>query len=146
MNANDLRVALSFLDVYKKETVVLQCYKVKDIPYVKRLLKHELGDPSAMLETNVWRYGNKTFRIEPVSNESKLKGFEGEVYYISYEDESDWREVRAQAFATHDCIDLAPYMMTDTFGLGDVYTMLVRDGRTGDHALGVISNLDIMTV
>jgi len=92
MNRNDLEVALMFLEPSDvPETVVLQCYRAKDIPFVKRLLRHTLGDPSMMLEGHSWRYGKKTFIIKPYT--SDLHGFRGKVFYISYEDEHDWEQV-----------------------------------------------------
>ena len=91
MNRNDLEVALMFLEPSDvPEEVVLQCYRAKDIPFVKRLLRQTLGDPSTMLEGHSWRYGKKTFHIKPY--QSDVTSFK-KVFYISYEDEHDWEQV-----------------------------------------------------
>ena len=92
MNRNDLEVALMFLEPRDvPEEVVLQCYRAKDIPFVKRLLRQTLGDPSTMLEGHRWRYGKKTFTVQPYY--LNLHGFQGKVFYISYKDEHDWHEL-----------------------------------------------------
>ena len=143
MNSNDLHVALSFLEPDEVETVLLQCFKWELVPYVKRLLKHTLGEPSAMLQMNEWRYGNKTFLIQGV--EQNTFGFRGKVFYISCKHGEDWLEI-AQRDMANGVAYPAPYLMTSTFGLGDLYTALVGDGMTGYEALSLIANSECIEV
>lgn len=146
MNQNDIRVMLSFLDIetaYVEETIVLQCYHARDIPYLKRALSHALGQPDAMHD-NRWRYGKKTFSMMPYYRD--MEGFHGKVFYVSYEDESDWKDIMRKAYHCNDATDVCPYMITSTFNLADVYTMLVQDGMSGGQALNTIANVEIMSV
>lgn len=102
MNMKDLKVALSFLEPDDSpETMVLQCYKAQDIPYLRRALHELLGYPDSSKD-NEYRYGNKRLLLLPLSaGEDKLRGVERiggngvrKVFYISYKDGSDWERLK----------------------------------------------------
>lgn len=141
MNEADLKTALSFLDYTSKETIVLQCYTAKSIPFVKRLMKKVMGEPSSMIEYNVWRYGPKTFVIVPFYKD--IHGFTGKVFYLSYEDEHDWVALCSDQVSPNDIV---PYTLTSMFDTIDVYNLLIRDDMTSQDAVNLIHNNHCVTI
>lgn len=151
MNTNDIKVAIMFLYCDDRPQVVMQCSGHKDVPYIKRQVISLLGQPDKIIDSMMFYREDdgayKVIKIVSCRNESSMRGFRNEdLFYVDYKDNEGWTEQLATSFWLDRILYLGKYLITGSFGLVDVYNMLIRDGMTGDHALSCLSNEDFMTL
>ena len=142
MNMEDVQAAIMFLMCDDEaRTINLVCNRASDMPYVKRALLHsDLPVPDTMID-NMLRWGNKHIRLYHRGSEDNLYGLDPHnTFYVAYEGNTDWMtwQVREQGYIESKP---NPYMETPWFNVGDIYTALVRDGKSGQHALDLLSNV-----
>jgi hypothetical protein len=148
MNLNDINTAVMFMHACDYEYVILKCHQLKDIPYIKRHLAQTLGEPSKVIDhTFYYRYGNDFKRFIMMPDSTETRGYKSEqVFYVAWKDDYDWAKKCAEAEYYGEHWETVPYLITSTFHIGDVYNMLIRDGMTGQQALDMLSNCEVMSV
>lgn len=148
MNIDDIKTALMFLYCDDRQQIVLQCYSVKDIPYIKRELVTLLGQPDKTdYHTFYYRInGNyKTIHMVPILRD--MRGYKNEdLFYVARTNGQDWQTLASNGFWLDQRLDIGAYLMTNAFGIIDVYNMLIRDGMTGQQALDTLANEDFIKV
>lgn len=134
MNTKDLYNALQFLKEHT--TLSLVVLTRQDIPYVKRLLLHQLGTPNKMIDNTLWYPPGIVINIFTVRNIPK--GVRGTLFYIGYEDDDDKYMLENQVDIVHEPVRSIELWKSLRLDVSAMYRALLVDGYDSREAFSIL--------
>jgi hypothetical protein len=128
MKWRDLEDALMFLDV--RDQIVIQCPTAHDVPYIKRGIMMNLGEPDRIIGNTLY-YGSKRIIVCPVlySQEHKTLGFNSEsMFYIGWISEMDIEIAEENGIVFDDRPRVLQLWKDCGMSFGDIFNALKVDG------------------
>ena len=138
MNNQDIVNALRCLR--RGENLNLAVLKHQDIPYVKRYLLQNLGQPNRMIENKLF-YPELTITVRSVLYNNMVdlpRGLRGTIFYVEYKNGEDEEELKkhipVQELPVRS-VELWKSMGLDFYSM---YKSLLVDGYSAEEAISIL--------